>query len=69
MWILTIANRGFIERVKDAAGIRAKSLKVLESGEAFQLRWPDVSYCDVFDTKNDDIGCRNIYFWNSNLDI
>lgn len=38
-------------------------------GDAFQLREPDVSCGDDFDTENDDIGAGNSYSWNTNLDI
>jgi len=50
-------------------GIRAKGRKVLDDGKAYQLREPQVSYRDVFDTKNADIGAENSYFWGTNLYI
>ena len=49
--------------------IRAKGRKVFEGGEAYQLRDPQVSYPDVFDTKNADIDAENSYSWNINPDI
>ena len=57
------------ERTKVEFGIRAKGRKVLEGGEAYRLREPQVSYPDVFGTKNADIGAENSYFWNINPDI
>jgi len=41
----------------------------VKNGEAYQLREPQVSYPDVFGTKNADIDAENSYFWNINLDI
>jgi hypothetical protein len=43
--------------------------KVLEGGETYQLRDPQVSYPDVFGAKNADIDAENSYFWNINPDI
>jgi hypothetical protein len=43
--------------------------KLVKNGEAFQFREPEISYPDVFDTKNVDIGAENSYFWNTNSDI
>ena len=50
-------------------GIRANGRKILEIAKAFQLREPQVSYRDVFDTINADIDARNSYFWNTKQDI
>jgi hypothetical protein len=57
------------EGTKVELGIRAKGRKVLEGGEAYRLREPQVSYPDVFGTKNADIDAENSYFWNTNPDI
>ncbi len=45
-------------------GIRAKGRKVVEAGEAYQLREPQVSYPANFGLENDDIGAKNTYFWD-----
>ena len=45
-------------------GIRAKGRKVVETGEAYQLREPQVSYPFNFGLENDDIGAENTYFWD-----
>ena len=34
-----------------------------------RIKEPQVSYPDVFDAKNADIGAENSYFWNINPDI
>jgi len=64
-----VGSEEFVERTKVELGIRAKGRKVLEGGEGYQLREPQASYSDVFDTKNADIGPENSYFWNINPDI
>ncbi len=56
-------------RGRGELGIRAKGRKVIEGAEAYQLREPQFSYLDIFDTKNADIGAENSYFWNINPDI
>jgi hypothetical protein len=38
--------------------------KVVEAGEAYQLREPQVSYPANLDLENDDIGAENTYSWN-----
>ena len=66
---IAVGSEEFVERTKVELGIRAKGRKVLEGGEAYQLREPQVSYPDIFGTKNADIGPENSYFWNINPDI
>ena len=58
-----------MERKKVVIGILAKVRKFLEGVEAYQVREPQVSYRDVFDTKNAAIGAENSYFRNTNPDI
>jgi len=64
-----VGSEGFVDRTKEELGIRAKGRKVLKTGEAFQLREPQVGYSVNFGTENDDIGAENSYFWNINLNI
>ena len=64
-----VGSEEFVERTKVELGIRAKGRKVLEGGEAYRLREPQVSYPDVFGTKNADIDAENSHFWNINPDI
>jgi hypothetical protein len=52
----------FIPFKKQALGIRAKGRKVVEAGEAYQLRELQVSYPANFGLENDDIGAENTYF-------
>ena len=60
-WTQSIAIGGerFVKDTKQALGIRAKGRKVVEAGEAYQLREPQVSYPANLDLKNDDIGAEN----------
>ena len=63
---IAIGTQRFVENTKQALGIRAKGRKIVEVGEAYQLREPQVSYPSNFGRKNDDIGAENTYFWNVN---
>jgi hypothetical protein len=38
--------------------------RVVETGDAYQLREPQVSYSSNFGHENDDIGAENTYFWD-----
>ena len=53
---IAVGNVEFVERTKEQLGIRAKGRKVLETGEAFQLREPEAGYNVNSGAKNDDIG-------------
>ena len=63
-WTQSIAIGGerFVKNIKQAFGIRAKGRKVVESGEAYQLREPQVFHPANLDLENDDIGTENTYF-------
>ena len=61
---------------KRSIGHRAESIErgakgrvVLVSVEAFQLLEAGVSYLVDFGPKKDNIGAKNGYFWNTNVDI
>ena len=64
-----MGSEDFVLRTQAALGARAKGRAVLESGKAFQLREPRVSYPSIFSTKKDDIGAENGYFWDTNVII
>lgn len=66
---IAVGSKDFVLRTQAALGARAKGRAVLESGKAFQLREPRVSYLSVFDTEKDDIVAGNGYFWDTNVDI
>ncbi len=59
---IAVGTQGFVEKTKQKLGIRAKGRKVVETGEAYQLREPQVSYSSNFGLENDDIGAENTYF-------
>jgi len=69
MWTrsIVVGSEGFVERTKEKLGIHAKGRKVLETGEAFQLREPEAGYRVKYGAKNEDIGTENSYFWKINL--
>lgn len=64
-----VGREGFVEMTRLEPGIQAKGWKVHDGIEAYKLREPQVSYPEVFDTKNADIGAGNSYFWNTNRGI
>ena len=64
-----VGSERFVERTREELGIRTKGRKLLESGEAFQLREPVACYSGISGIKNDNIGAKNGYFWNINLNI
>jgi hypothetical protein len=57
-------DKRFVKNTKQALSIKAKGRKVVEAGEAYPLREPQVSYPANFGTENDDIGAENTYFWD-----
>jgi hypothetical protein len=61
---IAVGTQGFVEKTKQKLGIRAKGRKVVETGEAYQLREPQVFYPSNFGLENDDIGAENTYFWD-----
>ena len=56
----------FIRRTRKELSARAKGRVLLKSEETFHLREPGVFYLVDFDSKNDDIGAGNGYFWKNN---
>ena len=61
---IAVGTLEFVEYTKQKLGIRARGRKVVEAGDAYQLREPQVSYLSNFDVKNDDIDTENTYFWD-----
>ena len=61
---MTTVNHIRVKNIKQALGIGAKGRKVVEVGEAYQLREPQISYLANYDLENDDIGAGNTYLWN-----
>jgi putative transposase len=68
---IAVGSEHFVHKTKKELGARAKGRAVLETetAEAFQLREPGVSYLVNFGPKNEDIGAKNGYFWNNNIEI
>ena len=67
LYLTGVGSRSFVDRVKSILGVLASGRKSTESGDAYQLREPSISYGDHFGVKKGDIGFENIYFWNVNL--
>jgi REP-associated tyrosine transposase len=61
---ISIGSERFVKDTKQALGIRAKGRDVVETGEVYQFREPQVSYSSNFGHENDDIGAENTYFWD-----
>jgi len=61
---IAVGGREFIEAVKEKLGSLALGRKVYEAGGGFELREHIVSYKTDFDSKNGDIGGKNVYFWD-----
>jgi REP-associated tyrosine transposase len=65
-WIqsISVGTRGFFEKTKQILGIKSNGRRVVETGDAYQLREPQVSYSSNFGHENEDIGPENTYFWD-----
>ena len=61
---LDTPDKRFVKNTKQAPSIGAKGRKVVEAGEAYQLRKPQVSYPADSGIENDDIGAENSNFWD-----
>ncbi len=58
-----MGSQSFIDTIKDKLDIRFKGREILENDEGSQLREEVETYIANFDSKNDDIGAQNWYFW------
>ena len=63
---IAVGSRNFIEMIKEQLGILAKGRKILENDGGFQLREKMGAYIANSDSKKDDIGARNTYYWDIN---
>ena len=63
---IAVGSESFIETIKDKLGPLAKGRKILAKEGGFQLREEIGTYIANFDSKNDDIGTQNAYFWDVN---
>ena len=66
---VAVGSKDFIETIKEKLGLRAKGRKILENDGGFQLREKTVSYIANFDSKNDNIGGQNTFFWDVNHEV
>lgn len=61
---IAVGSKSFVDMVKEKLGIRAKGRKILENGGGFQLREDMGTDIANFDSKKDDIGAQNTYYWD-----
>lgn len=61
---IAVGSKSFVKAIKAKLGILAKGRKITEKEGAFQLREEMGTYNAVFDSKKEDIGAENAYFWN-----
>jgi len=62
---VAVGSKSFMEKIKEKMGIKAKGRQIIKANddEAFQLREASSSYSAVFNSKKEDIGPKNTYFW------
>jgi putative transposase len=60
---LAVGSKGFVERVKELLGFRAKGREVVEGGDGFQVREDTAFYNSFFGAEKEDMGSKNTYFW------
>ncbi len=63
---IAVGSKNFIETIKEKLGTLAKGREILENGGGFQLREETATYIANYDSKNDNIGVKNTYFWDIN---
>jgi putative transposase len=63
---VAVGSKSFLEGIKDKLGTLAKGRSLLEKDGALQLRENMGTYNAVFDSKKEDIGALNAYFWDVN---
>jgi putative transposase len=68
-WTVSIAvgAEGFVRRIKERLGIRAKGKKVVRGESGFGLREISAPYVDVLGGKNVDLSGENTFFWRQSF--
>jgi len=61
---VAVGSEGFVAKVKERLGSRAKGRRIDEADEAFQLREPAFPYAGVSGGENGPLSLENLYFWN-----
>jgi hypothetical protein len=56
-----------VRDTKEKLGIRAMGRELMEAGESYELREPEISYEADIGHENDDLRRENTYFWNVSL--
>ena len=65
-WTASIAvgGKGFVERVKEHLGFRAKGREVVEDGEGCRVREGTAFYSSFLGAEKEEIGSENTYHWS-----
>ena len=68
-WTESIAmgSEQFVKRIHSQLGVRVKGRRVIETGDAFQLREKIESYSFLFDSEKCDIAPENTLEWFVNI--
>lgn len=61
-----MGSKNLIGTIKENLDIPAKGRKILENDGGFQLREEPGTYIVNSDSKKDDIGVQNVYYWDIN---
>jgi hypothetical protein len=59
-----VGSKGFVERVKELLGFRAKGREVAEGGDGFRVREDIAFYNPFFGAEKEDMGSKNTDFWS-----
>jgi putative transposase len=59
---IAVGSEGFVERVKELLGIRAKGREVVNDGEGCRVREGAAIYIPFFGAEKEEIGSENTYF-------
>ena len=61
---LAVGGKKFVKGIKAKLGGRASGRQVRETSEEFEIREESCPYDFNLGAKNEDIGLKNVYFWN-----
>jgi hypothetical protein len=63
---IAVGRQSFVGNIKTLMGGLVKGRKGQKTGEAYQLREPQIPYSDHFRGKKSEIAIKNAYIWNVN---
>jgi hypothetical protein len=62
---IAVGSPAFVEGIKKTLGAMAAGRKVVTGNGSCELREPQILYNDVLGGKNDDLGVKNAYLWET----